>query len=67
MIAIDTMRLTLATIAARLTPTWPGAPRSCASPIRADTGPSSGAARKQSTAMRGISTTAPISRSAIAA
>jgi len=28
MIAIETIRLTAATIAARLTPAWPGAPRS---------------------------------------
>ena len=66
MIAIDTMRLTLATIAARLTPACPGAPRSCASPIRVDTGPRSGATRNPSTAMRGMSITVPIRRSPMA-
>ncbi len=67
MIAIETMRLTLATIDARLIDAWPGALRSCASASAA--GAFAGGRRRASTtlAITGINRSVPISRQAIAA
>ncbi len=67
MIAIETIRLTLATIVARLTATWPGAERSCASASCAGTARGLGAAASAATASRGISSSVPMSSSAMAA
>ena len=66
MIAIDTIRRKLATIAARLTAACPGAPRSCASASRAPAPRGRGSEPKTATARRGISTSVPTSISAIA-
>ena len=67
MIAIDTMRLTLATIEARLTDAWPGALRSCA--IASAAGAFAGCGKRASAALAitGISRSVPISKHAIAA
>ena len=67
MITIDTVRLTLATIAARLTETWPGAPSSCAIASRAAGARGRGSQDSATTVNRGISISVPISNSAIAA
>ena len=67
MITIDTIRLTLATIAARLTDTCPGEPRSCAIASCAAGARGRGSSDSASTATRGISISVPISSSAIAA
>ena len=66
MIAIDTIRLTLATIAARLTATCPGAPRSCNSASRGGARAAEATIASSITAIRGISISVPISSSAIA-
>ncbi len=66
MIAIETIRLTAATIAARLTATWPGAPRSCSNASRDGAPLGRGMAASSITAIRGISISVPISISAIA-
>ena len=67
MIAIDTMSDTLATTAARLTLSWPGAPRSCASASRGAGARGSGRIERATTASRGSSISVPMSRSAMAA
>ena len=67
MITIDTVRLTLATMAARLTAAWPGAPRNCASASRGAGDLGSGSSDSAATASRGISISVPISSNAIAA
>ncbi len=66
MIAIDTIRLTAATIAARLTATWPGAPRSCASASAGANCDGIGTRASTLAASQGISSSAPTSRHAIA-
>jgi len=66
MIAIDTIRLTAATIAARLTATWPGPPRSCSSASRGGAPRGRGSTASSITAIRGISISVPITSRAIA-
>ena len=67
MITIDTVRLTLATIAARLTLTCPGAPRNWAIASRGAGARGSGSNESATTDSRGISISVPTSSSAIAA
>ena len=66
MIAIDTIRLTEATIAARLTATCPGAPRICNSASRGGAPRGRGKIASSITATRGISISVPIRSSAMA-
>ena len=66
MIAIETIRLTLATIAARLTAACPGAPRSCNSARRDGTPSGVGSIESSSTASLGISIKVPIRSNAMA-
>ncbi len=66
MIAIDTTRLTLATMVARLTVTWPGAPRNCASARRSAARRGIGNAASIATAKRGISISVPVRSNAMA-
>ncbi len=67
MITIETVRLTLATIAARLTVTCPGAPRSCAMARRGAGARGNGSQDSVITATRGISISVPTRSNAIAA
>ncbi len=66
MITIDTVRLTLATIAARLTAACPGAPRSWASASRGAGARGVGNSDSAATVRRGISISVPTSSRAIA-
>ena len=67
MIAIAAISEKLATIAARLTAAWPGAPRSWPSASRSGGCDGNGRYLKQPCAMRGTSAIAPTSRQAMAA
>ena len=66
MIAIETMRLTLATIATRLTPACPGAPRNCSSARRSGALRGIGAIASSIDVILGMSIKVPTSSSAIA-
>jgi hypothetical protein len=63
---IDTVRLTLATMVARLTPTCPADPRSCASASAGDALRGTGSTASTSSASRGISSSVPSSSRAMA-
>ena len=66
MIAIETSRLTAATMVASDSIDCPGAPRSCSAASRAGTARRTGMRANTAVASRGISMIVPISSSAIA-
>ena len=66
MIAIEVIRLRLATMAARLTAACPGAPRSCESASRGAASRGSGISVRITAAILGISISAPTRSSPIA-